>query len=126
MFANAPAIALTNLNDGLHTVEVIGRNSAGFWQETNSAAVKTWTVQTNPALEITEVSRNGNVVSLIFTAEAGKTYTVQYRDALDDAHPWVKLLNVPAQAITGSFEAKDLNANVSATRFYRLVTPAQP
>jgi hypothetical protein len=65
-------------------------------------------------------------VSLVFTAEAGKTYTVQYRDALDDAHPWATLLNVPAQAITGPYEAKDQNSVASATRFYRLLTPAQP
>ncbi len=119
-------VQLSSLTDGSHTLYAIGKNSAGAWQETNSAAAKTWTVQTGASLEITEASRVGNVVTLTFNAEAGKTYTVLYRDALDTAHPWVKLLDVSAQASSGPYEAKDLNANSSTTRFYQLVTPAQP
>lgn len=126
-------IHLAGLADGQHYVEVSGKRDSGFFQDDSvfgEDAVVTrsriWTVQSSTPLTIDSTQRNGDVVTLVFTAEAGKTYSVLYRDALDDAHPWVKLLNVPAQAITGPYEAKDLNANVSATRFYRLVTPAQP
>ena len=124
MFSSAPPINLTNLPEGTNTVEVLGRNSAGFWQET--ATVRTWVVQTSLPLKITDATRDGNIVYLTFTAEAGKTYSVLYRDALDAAHPWVKLTNVPAPAMTGAITVQDPNADVSETRFYRLVTPDQP
>ncbi|MEO8353361.1 MAG: hypothetical protein ABI680_16655, partial [Chthoniobacteraceae bacterium] len=42
MYDNPPPITLTNLPDGPHTVEVIGQNSAGDWQEIPIA--RTWTV----------------------------------------------------------------------------------
>lgn len=48
MFDNAPPITLANLSDGQHSVEVLGRNSAGDWQEI-PAKSKTWTVQSTPA-----------------------------------------------------------------------------
>jgi len=45
MFSNAVPITLNNLSNDTYTVYVIGKNSAGFWQDTNSATVsKTWTV----------------------------------------------------------------------------------
>jgi len=43
MHDNPAPITLTNLHDGTHTVEVLGRNSGGDWQETPAAV--TWTVQ---------------------------------------------------------------------------------
>lgn len=119
-------VHLSGLGDGAHTVYAIGKNSAGAWQETNHAAATTWTVQRSAPLEITDASRDGGIVTLKFIAEAGKTYTVQYRDALDDTHPWIKLTDIPAQASTGVYQVEDLNANSSSTRFYRLVRPAQP
>ena len=119
-------VKLSNLTDGSHILYAIGKNSAGAWQDTSSAAAKAWTVQTGIPLEIIDASRMGNVVTLTFMAEAGKTYSVLYRDAFDGSHPWSKLKDVPAQAVTGLYEVLDLNANSSATRFYRLVTPSQP
>ncbi len=47
MYANPTPITLTNLPDGTHTVEVLGRNSGGDWQDTPVSA--TWTVLTTPA-----------------------------------------------------------------------------
>jgi len=45
LFSNAVPITLSGLADGTYTVSVIGKNSAGFWQDTNSATVsKTWNV----------------------------------------------------------------------------------
>ena len=50
-------LALSDLPDGDHTVFVIGRNSAGVWQEEAAATVsKTWTVETTtPRVRINEL-----------------------------------------------------------------------
>ncbi len=45
LFSNAVPISLSGLSNGTYTVSVIGKNSAGFWQGTNSATVSdAWTV----------------------------------------------------------------------------------
>jgi hypothetical protein len=45
MFSNAVPITLSGLTNGTYTVYVIGKNSAGAWQSTNSpTASRTWTV----------------------------------------------------------------------------------
>jgi hypothetical protein len=125
IFSNAPPITLSNLTDGAYSVEVIGKNSAGFWQETNAAASVAWTVATSAPLLIENASRMGNTVSFTFIAQAGQTYSVLFRDALDAAHPWTKLADVPAQGSTGPYPVMD-NTATGDTRFYRIVTPAQP
>ncbi len=119
-------VSLSGLTDGSHTFYAIGKNSAGAWQESDLAALKSWVVQSGMALELAAISRTGDVVTLTLTAEAGKTYSVLYRDAFDETHPWVKLIDIPAQTVAGPYEVKDLEANSSATRFYQVVTPAQP
>ena len=48
MHDSTPPVSLTNLADGTYTVEVLGRNSGGDWQDT-PAVSKTWTVQAAPA-----------------------------------------------------------------------------
>ena len=125
MLSNAPPIMLSNLADGAYTVEVIGRNSAGFWQDAGTAASNTWTVQTSLPLLIEDVVRDGNTLLFTFTAQAGQTYSVLYRDVLDASHPWSKLADIPAQAVTGPFTFTDTTATPTR-RFYQVVTPAQP
>ena len=125
MFSNAPPITLSNLTDGVYTVEVVGRNSAGFWQDTNAAVTRTWTVETAALLRIDDANRSGNTVTLTFTAQAGLTYSVLYRDSLDALHPWAWLSNVAAQGSTGPVSVQDATAS-GPQRFYRIVTPAQP
>jgi hypothetical protein len=50
MFSNATPISLTGLTNGTYTVSVVGKNSAGSWQDTNSPTVsRTWTVSTGGA-----------------------------------------------------------------------------
>lgn len=44
LFDDAPPIELSDLADGTYTVEVLGQNSAGDWQETPTVS-KTWTVR---------------------------------------------------------------------------------
>lgn len=126
-------IQLAGLADGDHYIEVSGKRDSGRFQDDpiygDAAYVtksKVWTVQSSSPLTIDSTSRSGNTVTITFTAQAGKTYSVFYRDALDEAHPWQKLTDVPSQATTGSYSAQDQNANASASRFYQLVTPAQP
>ena len=46
MYDNPQPISLTNLPDGAQSLEVLGRNSAGSWQETPASVA--WTVQTPP------------------------------------------------------------------------------
>jgi len=125
MLSNAPPITLSSLTDGTYTVEVIGRNSAGFWQDTNTAASAIWTVETDAPLRITDAERMGDTVTLTFIAQAGLTYSVFHRDAFDALHPWTKLTDVPAQAATGPLDVQDATAT-GPQRFYRIVTPAQP
>ena len=43
MYHNAAPVILTNLPDGPQLVEVLGRNSAGMWQDTPVSV--TWTVK---------------------------------------------------------------------------------
>ena len=125
MFSNGPPITLSNLVGGDHTVEVIGRNSAGYWQDINAAASVTWTVETTPTPQLLSASRTGNTASITFIAEEGKTYSVFYRDAFDPAHPWTKLGDVPPQGATAPYTYTDPTLTLPATRFYRIVTPAQ-
>ena len=47
MFDNAPPITLSDLPDGTHSVEVLGRNSAGDWQESPTVS-RSWTVSSTP------------------------------------------------------------------------------
>ena len=125
MLSNTPPISLSNLTDGDYTVEVIGRNSAGFWQETNTAASVTWTVSTAGPLLITNPARAGTRVTFSFVAQAGQTYSVFYRDAFYPVHPWTKHSDIPAQGATGPYLFTDLTAT-PVNRFYRVASPAQP
>lgn len=127
----ATPIQLTNLADGLHFVEVIGKDDAGFYQNdpalgTNAVVTRSrpWTVQTESPLRITIEGVQGTAFILHFTAEAGNTYTVQYKDSLD-APNWSKAGDVPAQPTTGDFPVSNLPLG-GPDRFYRIVTPAQP
>ncbi len=66
-------------------------------------------------------STAGQVV-VEFTATAGKTYTVHYKNKLSDP-TWTKLTDVPAQPSETVIEA--LDASPPGQRFYQVVTPAE-
>ena len=78
-----------------------------------------------PPLQIDSAKWIGDTVQLVFVAEAGATYTVEYRDAFDAAHSWSWLEDVPAQVNTASIQVTDPNPGASGARYYRLVTPAR-
>ncbi|WP_265594624.1 lamin tail domain-containing protein [Haloferula sp. BvORR071] len=70
-----------------------------------------------------KVSLEGGAVVIHFTAQAGRTYTVQYSEALG-AGAWQKLTDLPAQGATGETSVNDPGASGKPHRFYRIVTPA--
>jgi hypothetical protein len=72
---------------------------------------------------VDSATRTGGIVQITFTAQPGKTYTVQYRDSLS-AGNWLKLADVPAPASAQSTTVND-NSPPPTQRFYRVVTPAQ-
>jgi hypothetical protein len=129
-------ITVTNLPDGDHFVEVTGKRDSGLYQDdplfgedavvTKSA---TWTVQTSapPPLQIGNVAPQADgSVSMTFTAEAGKSYSLLERDALDPTHPWTKVVSTPVETTSGPLTLSDPNANTSSIRFYEIVSPAIP
>jgi hypothetical protein len=60
-----------------------------------------------------------------FTAVAGKTYTVRYKNELSAA-AWTKLADVPAQPSDTLFDVLDSTANSQPRRFYQIITPQAP
>lgn len=72
---------------------------------------------------ITSVAPAGGGGFIItFPAKAGKTYTIQYKNALTDA-TWTELIDVPAQGSNTNFQHTDTGSG--AARFYRIITPQQ-
>jgi hypothetical protein len=66
-----------------------------------------------------------SVLHIRFTAVAGRSYTVQCRDAFFNGS-WVKLADVPSQDSTQTAEVTDSTVTNSVTRYYRIVTPQEP
>lgn len=67
----------------------------------------------------------GNNINLTFTAVAGRTYSVLWNGDLSGGI-WSKLTDVSAQSVTGPVTVTDPTNQLSAQRFYRLVTPQAP
>ncbi len=63
----------------------------------------------------------GATLTLHFTAEPNKAYTIEYRDGLDASSPWQVLTNIEASASQQVIQIPDVPG--SASRFYRLSTP---
>jgi hypothetical protein len=82
-------------------------------------------VQTSAPLRIENTVFVGDTLTFAFNAEAGRSYSVLYRDALDAAHPWTRLADIPAQATSGPYTFTDTTA-ATTQRFYQVVTPAWP
>jgi len=62
------------------------------------------------------------VISIRFEAVAGKTYAVEYREAVEDG-AWQLLTGVAAGSTTRMVEVFDTLPPLEGKRFYRLVTP---
>lgn len=74
-------------------------------------------------LAIRFLTRTQNGVELAFPAEPGRTYTVLYKDNLQDAS-WHKLTDIPAQPTATLILAPDTRPLNTGSRFYRVITPA--
>jgi len=77
----------------------------------------------NSVLRIDSVMQATGGIVIRFEAVAGKTYTVQYCDALSGG--WIKLLDVDSQSTTAMMDVTDPTGSNSA-RYYRLATPRTP
>ena len=82
-------------------------------------------IDANSYLKMDSVGTAGSQTVIQFSAIAGKTYSVLYRDDLVGG-PWFKLADVPAQPSAGLISVPDPTAGGASTRFYRLATPSQP
>ncbi len=70
---------------------------------------------------ITSVVKAGGPGFVVtFPAKAGKTYTIQYKNALTDP-TWTELIDVPAVGADATSQYTDPTAQ--PTRFYRIITP---
>jgi len=123
-FANANALNTTAgfSTAGTYVLRLTAADGASSVSDDLAVAVNG---QVQPPLRIDSVdwsSGTPSVLQIRFTAVAGQTYTVQYRDSLS-AGGWLKLADV--QPVTQSVEVPDPTVTNSTTRYYRLVTPQQ-
>jgi hypothetical protein len=65
------------------------------------------------------------VLTLRFTAVAGKSYSVQYRDDMTPG-PWSILKDIEALPNSRLMEVREVPPSDIKQRFYRIVTPQQP
>jgi hypothetical protein len=123
MFDNARPIEVLNLSPGTYGVEVLGKNSAGVWQDQASPTrSRTWTVVADdPPLLIGAVRLTSGVLQLEFSARAGRSYSVLYADNV--AGVWLKLKDIAAGVGDSIMNVEDAVA-ASGQRYYRLVSPA--
>ena len=123
MFDQARPIELQGLSPGSYTVEVLGKNSAGVWQDESSPTrSRTWTVITDePALRLDAVRLESGSVKFEFTRRGGRSYSVLYADAVTGS--WRKLKDVPAADGEAVIQVEDPVA-AAGQRYYRLVSPA--
>jgi hypothetical protein len=79
----------------------------------------------NPSSNLSvTVNVAGGQVHVLFTAQADKAYTVQYKTVLTDL-TWQKLVDVAPQAAAHTVDVPDA-VGANTQRFYRVITPQQP
>lgn len=77
-------------------------------------------VQFIPPPRIERVQQSNSQVQFVFTARAGQTYRVEFRDALANGN-WPTLTNIAAQTMTTNVTVFD--ALTRSQRYYRVATP---
>ena len=125
-FANANALQTTASfsTAGSYTLRLTSRDGA-------SSASDDLTVMVNSQVQLLRIESaawsagTSSVLHIRFTAVAGQSYSVQYRDSLGTGS-WLKLTDVPSQPLTQTMDVTDSTVTNSATRYYRIVTPQQP
>ena len=81
---------------------------------------KVLAVTIHPSLRIDQVNVAGNQLNLLFAAQAGQSYVVEFRASLTSGD-WQTLTNISAQLITTNVIIADLISDVS--KLYRIRTP---
>ncbi|EEF60021.1 DNRLRE domain-containing protein [Pedosphaera parvula] len=79
------------------------------------------TITYDPPPQLTQISHSGNQCKIEFTAQAGHTYSMEFRNSLTGNNEWNTLTNLPAQTLTTNILVTD--PIVDSQRFYRLRTP---
>ena len=84
---------------------------------------------TNPqdtasVLRFDSASAAGNGITLQFTAQAGRSYAILWRDSLAGGS-WQNLTNIPAAPMTQPITVTHPETPGSNVRFYRLATPGE-
>ena len=88
-----------------------------------------WVAGTNPLDPLSfpelEIVPQSDGYLLRFVARRGRSYTIQYADSVNSTR-WLKLRDQPPVADPQSIEWTMPRPTYPGSRFYRLVTPAQP
>jgi hypothetical protein len=132
--ANAAAGFVDTDHDGMDDnwemtyFHTLARDGTGDWDGDGMSDLNEYLAGTDPTNPSDSLRFLSIVVttpiSLRFNAVSGESYTVQYRDSIGSG-TWLNLTNVPPQASTGPVMVSD-PAMTSTSRFYRIITPAQP
>jgi hypothetical protein len=117
--------------NGLSSNDPVGVNGAeGDPDNDGQTNAKEFTAGTRPkdgadVLRIDSVRPVPSGLEIRFRAAAGRTYSLLYSDS-SPVGPWQKLLDPIAHANATQILVSDADMAAGQTRFYRLVTPAQP
>jgi hypothetical protein len=115
-------VTLTNLPPGTNTFCAIGKNSAGFWQDTNAPAAKTWVIETAAPLRIDDISIMGGTVEIQFIGLSGNGYTIYRRDSLS-AGSWQAFGHLDPTPVTQTLTFTDTPPPGTPMRFYQISSP---
>jgi len=88
------------------------------WNGSATSSVAQVTVVSVPTIQFAGLTTNGTGPSITFSASAGLTYTLEYKEALTDP-VWIPVA-APATGINGSLLLQDTNGVVAPSRFYRI------
>ncbi len=126
-FANASALNTTAAFSaaGTYVLRLSASDGAQSASDTLTVVVN-GQIPSPPRIDSVELPDGAaGSLRLRFTAQAGQTYTVQYRDSLRTGS-WLKLVDVAAPTTTQAVEITDPAPASFPARYYRLVSPAQP
>jgi hypothetical protein len=76
-------------------------------------------------VSVDAVNRLASRIDIVFTAQEGQSYTVEYQNNLLPGGPWTTVTNIAATA-TGPVIAYDDLFSPTGARFYRIKTPGVP
>ncbi|HXE42427.1 MAG TPA: hypothetical protein VN516_05325, partial [Candidatus Baltobacteraceae bacterium] len=124
LFGNAVPVTLTNLAPATYTVYVVGMNSAGVWQDTNSPTIsKTWTIVANTISmpRITDIGVNGTTLTIAATngAANGNWTLLESTNVALPLSQWQTNMNGVFDG-SGNISTNFPNAATNSQKFYIL------